>query len=81
LGERNFAARDRHRRSRKPHVDRQRRHCQQEEGGGRELDSPVRQQGRAKRARGDPDREQQIDRDLDVDAAADTLLDDDRHER
>ena len=50
-------------------------------GSGRELDAPLRKQRRAKRARGYANREQQVDRDLDVDAAADALLDDDRHQR
>ena len=50
-------------------------------GAGASSMRPCESSRRAKRARGYADGEEQIDRDLDVDAAADPRLDDDRHER
>ena len=81
LGNRNFVAGGRYRLGGKPHVDRQRRYRQQKEWRGRKLDAPVRQQSRGQRARGDADGEDEVDRDFDIDAAADARLDDDRQQR
>ena len=50
-------------------------------GAGASSMRPLRQRRRAERAGGDADGEEEIDRDLDVDPAADARLDDDRHER
>ena len=79
--ERNFAARPRHRVGRKPEVDRQGRDDEQKERRRRKLDASARQHGGAERSGGDPESENEIDRDFDVDPAADLGLDDHRHER
>ena len=74
LGQRNLVVRRRHRAGLKPDGDRQRRKRKQQERRRRELDAAVRQQRRGERAGGDADGEDEVDGDLDVNAAADALI-------
>jgi hypothetical protein len=81
FGYRNFLAGGRNRVGGQPDVDRQRRDRQQKEWCGRKLDPPMRQDSRGERPRGDADREDKVDRDFDIDPAADARLDDHRQQR
>ena len=76
-----FRARWRHRPRGEAEVDADRAHDDQHERCRRQLNAAVRKRGGRKRADGYADREQQIDRGLDLDAAADARFDDDGHQR